>query len=616
MALDDAPNQVEGRSDHKSRIHSPDESLSSLITPKPGVPSLRSPEETSKKSTSWNKILLDTWLPEIFILVLSVACLVTIIVILSVYDGTLSRELPYGITLNAIVSVLATASRSALLFPVAACVGQLKWCWYAKKRPLHDIQTFDDASRGPWGALMFLSGRRAQSAATVGAIVTVLALAFDPFLQQVLSYPTKMRSSENSRAIATKVSAWYFNTEDDLMYRAINAGIWANNSDFTVTPTCDTGNCNWERRIQSIGWCSKCENATSYAKITDCDFENMSVNMNPFYYRGKALKDNDEVMTCSATLSGGNAVRMAEFPGSIDGVPPGYYTLRPSYIWTLNNDSSAPPGESRWSNTTFLGVENPVLAIGSLSLDLFAESRGHDHDQAPYSPRAGSTEECVLSLCEIEYSLSVTNGTSVMDNVTFDWGHTVRYSDGRSCWQPKPGSIRYRQAEVSHLSQGLNNGSFIFHNTSMMSFCPDDLASGRWNSIGAAIASTQRIVTSNSLSSAVRGIAASLTELGLRGDEGVFTHAVEGTAYESGTFVHVAWMWIALPVALEIATVSLLVATMWQTRVQKIRMWKSSVLPLLYHHLAEDLLEQEEVPEKVSDMEVAARSTSVELVHL
>ncbi|EGP86442.1 uncharacterized protein MYCGRDRAFT_43455, partial [Zymoseptoria tritici IPO323] len=151
MALDDAPNQVEGRSDHKSRIHSPDESLSSLITPKPGVPSLRSPEETSKKSTSWNKILLDTWLPEIFILVLSVACLVTIIVILSVYDGTLSRELPYGITLNAIVSVLATASRSALLFPVAACVGQLKWCWYAKKRPLHDIQTFDDASRGPWG---------------------------------------------------------------------------------------------------------------------------------------------------------------------------------------------------------------------------------------------------------------------------------------------------------------------------------------------------------------------------------------------------------------------------------------------------------------------------------
>jgi hypothetical protein len=48
----------------------------------------------------------------------------------------------YGITLNAIISILAVFSRSMLIFAVSMCIGQLKWCWYhERKRKVEDIQT-------------------------------------------------------------------------------------------------------------------------------------------------------------------------------------------------------------------------------------------------------------------------------------------------------------------------------------------------------------------------------------------------------------------------------------------------------------------------------------------
>jgi len=88
------------------------------------------------------RITLDTWVPEILALLASTASIVAITAILKYYDGTISPKLPYGITLNAIVSVLATISRSMLIFAISMCIGQLKWCWYhERKRKVEDIQT-------------------------------------------------------------------------------------------------------------------------------------------------------------------------------------------------------------------------------------------------------------------------------------------------------------------------------------------------------------------------------------------------------------------------------------------------------------------------------------------
>lgn len=88
------------------------------------------------------RITLDTWAPEALALFISAASIIAITAILWWYEGTKSPEIPYGITLNAIVSILATVSRSMLIFAVSMCIGQLKWCWYhERKRKVEGMQT-------------------------------------------------------------------------------------------------------------------------------------------------------------------------------------------------------------------------------------------------------------------------------------------------------------------------------------------------------------------------------------------------------------------------------------------------------------------------------------------
>ena len=114
----------------------------------------------------------------------------------------------YGLTLNTIISTLATASKASLLCAVAGCIGQLKWCWYRESHRLYDLQRFDDASRGPAGAIILLFGRPQTILAKLGAIVTVLALVFDPFVQQLVTYPSRTVVVADGTATTRKSSGF------------------------------------------------------------------------------------------------------------------------------------------------------------------------------------------------------------------------------------------------------------------------------------------------------------------------------------------------------------------------------------------------------------------------
>lgn len=59
-------------------------------------------------------------------------------------------------------------------------------------RPLAHIQLFEDASRGPAGALLLMWDFTIRSKITFGfSIITLLSLAFDPVTQQMLKFPAK-----------------------------------------------------------------------------------------------------------------------------------------------------------------------------------------------------------------------------------------------------------------------------------------------------------------------------------------------------------------------------------------------------------------------------------------
>lgn len=63
------------------------------------------------------------------------------------------------------------------------------------------LQTFDNSSRGPLGAIKLLWSPRADAiVASIGALLTVLALAIKPSGQQLLSFPAKVTESTGTTA--------------------------------------------------------------------------------------------------------------------------------------------------------------------------------------------------------------------------------------------------------------------------------------------------------------------------------------------------------------------------------------------------------------------------------
>jgi hypothetical protein len=98
----------------------------------------------------------SSWTLEILSCLTSVVFLVAIIVVLYEYDGKPMPDWPYGITLNALVSVLSTAMKASMVFIVCEGLSQLKWSWFSSGNKLSDLALLDAASRGPAGAIIAL----------------------------------------------------------------------------------------------------------------------------------------------------------------------------------------------------------------------------------------------------------------------------------------------------------------------------------------------------------------------------------------------------------------------------------------------------------------------------
>jgi len=138
------------------------------------------------------------WFWEITGLTISVSSLLAIIITLKVFDGKPLPDIPFGITLNTIASLLGAATKTTLLLVVSSALSQLKWLWFhERERELQDLQVFDEASRGPWGAMILLKTSK-LSLASLGALIVLLLLGFDPFIQQLITTPQQSVFTDNN----------------------------------------------------------------------------------------------------------------------------------------------------------------------------------------------------------------------------------------------------------------------------------------------------------------------------------------------------------------------------------------------------------------------------------
>ncbi|CAG9984881.1 unnamed protein product, partial [Clonostachys byssicola] len=97
------------------------------------------------------------WAPELIWAFLSIMVFIALVITLRQYDKRPVPEWRFGLTLNTVVAFLSTICRSMTVVPISEGLSQLKWNWIAtRRRPLWDLYTFDQASRGPIGSLLLM----------------------------------------------------------------------------------------------------------------------------------------------------------------------------------------------------------------------------------------------------------------------------------------------------------------------------------------------------------------------------------------------------------------------------------------------------------------------------
>ena len=583
-----------------------------------------------------NRILLDTWLPEIFALLFSLACLVAIVAVLAIYHDKPLHHLPKGLTLNAIISVLAAGAKSSLMFTVGGTMSQSKWCWFRSKlnrqRCLQDLEDMDDASRGPLGSTAMLFQHTIVSLCSIGAVLVILALAFDPFVQQVVGYPVRQEISLSSEATTRQAFTLNSVPASGEIAGNVYAGIYRNS--FDRTPSCPTGNCTWDPFL-SAGWCGKCE-AVLPGQITsdDCNFA-----------PGEIIQDKEVVSrTCNFSISGGDAMS-AYFETSFadqgfQGAYMDYQTI------TLMSQFGNPVETHEYAQQyfaqdhIFLGHSNPLLAFGYMHVSNVgateATSTSRSFDMHTTIPEMLNASTCILTPCTRKYNISVTNGNTTVQVLDEDYGIISAPNYGELCWRPSslaeqpPTNTRVENSTFSLAFNETNMAwcglppewisqiSSVLKGSVQMRFTSDGGTDGRIVVSTTIIEQTApaHIDAVGGLGQVFPGIINALTDASLHATEynnSLAVNFLNGTIWTEKVFVVVNWAWLSLPIALILGGLCFLGLTMVATRRHAVPLWKSSALSFLYHGLTDIANNDDNAYETRSDMEEAAQLLSVRL---
>ncbi|KAL9109886.1 MAG: hypothetical protein Q9187_008116 [Circinaria calcarea] len=527
----------------------------------------------------YNAIITDWWSFEVLSWILGAAALITVVVILQKYDGKSLSSWTFPITPNSMISLFATISKAALLLPVAEGLGQLKWIWFRKPRPLADIAIFDSASRGPLGALQLVLKGRPLS--TLGALLVITALAVDPFVQQVITYsqePVRVGSSAIFRArgyhrkIDTSGAYEYLVDIVDLdMKAAFFNGLYnPKQAAVSLEADCLTGNCTWPSQYSSLAICSTCADITNRIR-KECSFDKDS---NSTYCKLALPLQNGPLLPIGLFFSDGSLLKAA----------------------SILNVSS--PSES--------------LTLGNLT-DTFARfaSLSQSRESQDYSPPKAT--ECTLYFCVNTYEATVSVGV-LNETVVSSWRNESGsgsdsdfYRDFNSqykLWPPlQQGALS--QNSSYYIDRGTHRSLKLFVESQFygeISTAPFLLPSTD---------SVQAFMGLSNYDALMSSIALSMTN-NIR-KQSNNTVKVPGDAWRTEAFIHVAWAWLTLPIVLVIFTLVFLVTTIWQSSDRGSRLWKTSTLPLLYHGLEPGLGEDFKPGERVSDMEIQAKKSKVRL---
>jgi Protein of unknown function (DUF3176) len=528
-------------------------------------------------ASSWKWLATDSWAMEYMGLTIAILALGSIGAILGIYDGRPLSDWPYSINMNTILSVLATALKGSMLLPVCACLSQLKWSWYYRStRKLDFFEVFDAASRGPLGAALLLFRLKFWHLASIGSVVTLLALASDAFIQQSLRFPETPVDSIASIPVAQNFTKNGRSTIDGAreveqsFVPALYNGILARDlsqSTSAVSASCSTGNCTFPP-YASIATCSACTEVTNLLNFTELE----PTKPGEFYLGGTQVHSLP------------NGLQTWDVHSSFTG-------LNISATGDLNTDE-------------LLSYQPRLLKVSAIWGDYLVQQNAHQ------------AFDCVFYLCVKTFSGSVTQnnfketvkdsyhdpGLEAIDYTGGDISFNMTISQGQL---PSGTNLTFGVGSAanelaSYMTQQLIGAGGI--DVTGLSKWDNDVVRGIFSQGSSNFGTTMENLAT-AMTNAMRTIS---------GD------TVIGTASKNVTYIHVRWPWLLLPLVMIMLASVFLALTVWQSSRWDVPAWRSSALAVMEHgvHCSEERLSNRAVRtevEKNSELEVWAQEVEVRL---
>jgi hypothetical protein len=615
------------------------------------VPSKR-PTQTRRYS------VVRTWWLEILCCILFLAAFFAIVATVYPYSGKKPPNWKYGLTLNTFIAIETVILKAAMVFVVAEGLGQLKWSWFDRERTLHDLTTYDNASRGPWGALLLLFKLRGrQLVSCVGAFVILAALIIDPFAQQLVSAQDCDVIVLNTNATISRSN--YFNESSQTgadgstasvpLQNAINAGIYAPGG--AVAFGCVTGNCTFGQPYSTVGYCGSCLDLTTNLTVENITYPYYS------YPNGTSLYETAVNISLHSDPAAGYDIASTSI---LAGGPNQTVFALNSYLETDVGSETDIVASFLDSDFTRCGgnfgtIEdarrNLTWGCGNLGLSLPTDGK---------NPNAAvGAARCSLSPCIRTYTASVVNGTlnEQLINVSGDdnFGTSATTFDVKCLSREESNALTNIGYDLRGKSWVPNNtttpytNGFNFNNTNISisydciyGFAPVaiqnlDLFLNSWLSgqlvyTGAvsrtgpavlqAIYNSENL-TFESLNETWRNMSDSITKYMREhgaGDSGAgFSYSTPalGELHTEQSCIKVQWLFIIYPAVLVVLALIFFIAMVFETSHGRMDLdWKSSPLALIFHGLDHDTVKQTD--ERFSllgtrDMENVAKEMAVRL---
>ena len=233
------------------------------------------------------------WVWEVGGMILALGLMGTIIGLLVYHDGKELSSGILGLNLTTIIAFLSTMLRALMVTVVGELLSQIKWGWFLNRsQPMSDLQDFDSASRGMYGAFQLISmlvartlegaaGGAGMAGVTV-AFVGVTSFTIGPFIQQALKTSTCSLAATDANAgipvayyvKGSSVQGAYAQPLPQIQGLINQALINPLSTDFPIRPLCGTGNCTFPDygtgiTHTSIGLCSNCSDSSSMVLAPD-----------------------------------------------------------------------------------------------------------------------------------------------------------------------------------------------------------------------------------------------------------------------------------------------------------------------------------------------------------